>query len=758
MTLLNMSPMLARAGAIVRRVLARYTLWALVAGSLWGSDAAAQVKGVDLANASLEELMNIPVTTATRTRESLMNAPARMEVITEEQIRRRGYRSLMDVLKDLADFKVDIAGDQDYPTELTVQGTRGSSLVIVLLDGIRVSSPTNEPLPILANYPVHAAKQIEIVYGPASAVYGADAFSGVINIISKSGMESPGFTLTTSVGQDGLYNESASFGTRIGTIGSLMIAGQFLYDRQPDLSKVYPADFNGLQGQQRGTFDTIFGPMTSPRAVSPAYNIPLSAHSLQASFQAGGLRLDLFANRARVSTSPAYTPDNAVYNDAAFNDNKLLVASGAYTRAIGRVTSTSILTFSRHELDPQSGYWNVFSNMKKSYKYAYDSMLKIDEQLVWKPVSTVTLTTGATVERFFAIPQTADLNAPIASQDVPGTILDTNIPDDFVKLHYSNTGAYAQLQYAVTPHLAITLGARGDYNTRYGSTFNPRIGLIAKMASATTLKVLYGTAYLAPSPFEAYAHYGSFYSTDGGATYASDYWHLPNPNLKPQQKKTVELNLLQPLGESFAASGSIFYSRFTDLRLPADPDQAYAGFYHGWPVAYIDFAVNEGRATTYGGTMGLDFARSFAPDLRLMARAALSLADGDVWHQRQASPGSRLPIGGMSPVQMRLGADIDWGRWSFAPRLGITGRQRLLATEAVASTIVRRTLDGYTTLDLNVRRHNVFTHVDLFLTMENALDARYRQINVRAYTNPEELIGAPQNPRRLTLGVDIRVP
>ena len=128
---------------------------------------------------------------------------------------------------------------------------------------------------------------------------------------------------------------------------------------------------------------------------------------------------------------------------------------------------------------------------------------------------------------------------------MPGTILGTNIPDDFIKLRYSNTGAYAQWQYAATPLLAFTVGARGDYNTRYGGTFNPRVGLVLKTDNDTTLKLLYGTAYLAPSPYEAYSHYGSFYTTDGGATYASDYWHLPNPDLRPQQKKTVEANVLQ---------------------------------------------------------------------------------------------------------------------------------------------------------------------------------------------------------------------
>jgi hypothetical protein len=106
---------------------------------------------------------------------------------------------------------------------------------------------------------------------------------------------------------------------------------------------------------------------------------------------------------------------NAVYNAEAFSENCLLVASGSYTRAIGRVTSTSTPMFSRHELDPDSGYWNVFTNMATSFKYAYGSMAKAEQQLSWKPRPSIAMTTGGTFERFFAIPQGADLNAPIQS-------------------------------------------------------------------------------------------------------------------------------------------------------------------------------------------------------------------------------------------------------------------------------------------------------------------------------------------------------
>lgn len=709
----------------------------------------------DLAAATIEELMNVLVTTASRAPEGLGLAPARMDVVTAAQIERRGYRSVLDVLKDLAAFKVDLAGDPDFPAELAVQGTPGAGLVVLLLDGIRVSSPTNEPLPMMANYPVHNARQVEIVYGPASALYGADAFSAVINIISKDVNESPGLAVSSSVGQFGLYNQTASYGARLGANATLMLSGQFLYDHQPDLSRFYPEAFGGLEGQHTGVFNTIFGPMKPRRAVSPAYDIPMSAHSLQARFKTGGLDLSLFENGSQVSTAPAHTPDNVIYNADAFNKNHLLVASGSYTRSIGRVRSTSTLMFSRHELDPESGYLDAFSNLTRSFTYAYGSMAKAEEQLSWKPAQSITMTAGGTFEHFFAVPKTADLNAPIQSRDQPGTLLDTNITDEFVKLRYANTGVYLQMQYAVRPRVTLTLGARGDYNSRYGATFNPRLGMVARPTDSTIVKVLYGTAFLAPSPYEAYAHYGSFYSTDGGKTFASSYWHLANPDLEPQKKRTVEVNVLQTIGNSVQVSGSVFYSRFSNRIRTLDADRAHAGLYLGWPVDYIDFTVNQGRAITYGASLDVEYLRTFGPDRRFEAHAALALANGREWEGEEDQLDVSSPIGAMAPVQLRFGADIDWDRWRVAPRLSIVGGQRLLATiEGEGSG--RRTLPGFGTVDVNVRRR-LFRTLDAFLTVENALDRRYRTLNTGAYISAADLIGAPQNPRRISVGFSLRV-
>jgi hypothetical protein len=498
-------------------------------------------------------------------------------------------------------------------------------------------------------------------------------------------------------------------------------------------------------------FNTIFGPMAASGTLSRAFENPVGAHSAHASLSLGAFQASVFHSRQRASTSFPYTPDNAVYSDEAFQQNDLWVGAGTYTRKVGKTTSTSTVTLSRHELSPQSGYWNVFSNLRKSFKYAYGSMIKGEQQFAWRMPRTF-ITAGGTFEHFFAIPQGADLNAPVTSRNVAGTILDTNLVDEFNTLRYSNTGGFVQAQVALTPSVSVTAGSRADYNSRYGGTINPRLGAVIKASESTTVKVLFGTAFLAPSPYQATSHFGSFYTLDGGATYASDFWHLGNPDLKPQRKYTSEASVTQSLGSLFSVAASAFYSHTDDVIKHDDADQAGPGTYLGWPVAYIEFPVNEGHEVTRGGTIDANFLKSWSSTGRLQARAGVSVVDGHVVDGN--TPGS-LPLGAVAPFQFRGSVDFEAGHWTASTNVMSFGRQRVLAVSDDGRS--RTTLPGYTLVNLNVRRNQILRNLDAFVRIENLFDSRYFHINERAYTNGEELIGAPQSPRRISAGLTVRV-
>ena len=114
-----------------------------------------------------------------------------LEVITQEQIRTRGYKSVLDVLKDLPGIHISQNTLERSYNNVTSRGISGNNRFLILLDGVRIDSPSTDNLPMAENYPLYHASQVEVLFGPASAIYGADAFAGVINLITATAETTP---------------------------------------------------------------------------------------------------------------------------------------------------------------------------------------------------------------------------------------------------------------------------------------------------------------------------------------------------------------------------------------------------------------------------------------------------------------------------------------------------------------------------------------------------------------------------------------
>jgi iron complex outermembrane receptor protein len=135
----------------------------------------------------LVKLLNVEVSTATKTAETLDDAPAVITVVTREDIERWGYTSLGDVLTHTVGFYLQ---DDHILPNAAVRGMSGglgaeSGVIKVMIDGRSVAYRTTSGNWLGSELvPLESVAQIEIIRGPASALYGADAFLGVINIIT----------------------------------------------------------------------------------------------------------------------------------------------------------------------------------------------------------------------------------------------------------------------------------------------------------------------------------------------------------------------------------------------------------------------------------------------------------------------------------------------------------------------------------------------------------------------------------------------
>ena len=139
----------------------------------------------DLSEASLEELGNIQVYSASKHMQSASDAPSSVTVVTADEIQKYGYRTLADILESTRGFYVTY--DRDY----SFVGVRGfgrlgdsNNRILVLIDGHRINDNVfGEPyLGTEFLVDVDLIERVEIIRGPSSSLYGADAFFAVINV------------------------------------------------------------------------------------------------------------------------------------------------------------------------------------------------------------------------------------------------------------------------------------------------------------------------------------------------------------------------------------------------------------------------------------------------------------------------------------------------------------------------------------------------------------------------------------------------
>jgi outer membrane receptor protein involved in Fe transport len=187
----------------------------------------------DLTNLDLEALLNTRIITASRFSEQESDAPGIISVVSSDEIRRFGGTTLRDVLERVP----GLTGTSAYFTDRNMIAARGDQTkidgghILLLING----RPTREILEggvisdLLESFPIEALDHIEVVRGPGSVLYGSNAFSAVINLITKD-VQSGGFSLSGAGGAGGAFGTS---GTASLTCGDLRVfASAQLHDRQ----------------------------------------------------------------------------------------------------------------------------------------------------------------------------------------------------------------------------------------------------------------------------------------------------------------------------------------------------------------------------------------------------------------------------------------------------------------------------------------------------------------------------------------------
>lgn len=185
------------------------------AGSL---SAQTQKDPTDIMDLNLEDLMKVEIDSvygASKYKQKVSSAPASITIVTAEEIKRYGYRTLADILRDVPGFYVT------YDRSYSYLGVRGfgrpgdyNTRILLLLDGHRINDNVDDQAFIGTDFPldVNLIDRVEIIRGPNSSVYVANALLGIVNVVTKSARDLKGVTATEEMGSYGTYKSNLSYG------------------------------------------------------------------------------------------------------------------------------------------------------------------------------------------------------------------------------------------------------------------------------------------------------------------------------------------------------------------------------------------------------------------------------------------------------------------------------------------------------------------------------------------------------------------
>ncbi len=497
--------------------------------------AGAQQDVKDLSEVSLEELSNIQVYSASKHMQSASEAPASVTVVTADEIQKYGYRNLADILRSVPGFYVT------YDRAYTFVGVRGfgrlgdwNSRILVLIDGHRINNDVLGQA-MLGNeflVDVDMIERVEIVRGPSSSLYGANAFFAVINVITRTAKEVKDWELSFQTGSFGTDEGRATYGHQFNDLGVLLSGtfynstGQTLFFPQFD----NPANNNGI------TRDTDYESYKHILATLSYHGFTLQG---------------LFSTRDK-GVPTAYF--GAVFNDPRdYNIDSHQYVSLDYQHPIGKWQLDVGTSYDQARLQgpvPEAPLIAGEPIVLSTYSFRgnwWTGEIKVSRDLFERNH----LTFGSEVRDNLRQDQGDLLNPPNTfSTDLNSSLI---------------SALYVQDEFGITSRLTLNAGVRYDHYSTFGGTTNPRAALIFRASEKTTFKLLYGNAFSAPDVYETTPDFGIFYDD--------------SLKLRPEHIQSLEARVEQGLGQYFQLSSGVYRNRISDLislvSVPSDGNFQY---------------------------------------------------------------------------------------------------------------------------------------------------------------------------------------
>ena len=452
----------------------------------------------DVGAMSIEDLLEVQViSTASKFSQEVREAPASITVITADEIRRYGHRTLADSLRSVRGFYTT------YDRNYSYVGMRGfarpgdyNTRMLLLVDGHRLNDAIFDMAPIGTDFPIDISliHRIEIIRGPGSSLYGTSAFFAVVNVVTRTGASRSGLQVEAQAGSLATRRATASFGRLFASGRELLLAG----------TGYRSAGQTRLHYPELGTS-------------VPGSGMAIDLDHDESSNVFGSLSSGRFSIRAGAGHRRKQIP-TASYGTVFGDDREATVDDRAFLNVVRD--------------GPLGRGWSATARLAYDY-YGYSGDYPTDYGddgvVVFKDASDAHTVTGEVTARK-RVARTHFVTAGVEvrrqihnhqqSSDNSGDVLNVMAPG-------TNVGVYVQDEVRIFSWLLGNVGARVDRLPAFGLHATPRAALVVLPRPQTSVKLLYGRAFRAPNAYEL--HY--YNAVLDGAF----------PKLRPEQVQSTEI-------------------------------------------------------------------------------------------------------------------------------------------------------------------------------------------------------------------------